>query len=123
MPEFTAQVRELAERTESALGALEQNDRWTEALEIYHSAGTELDALRVPRADAAHKPARKLRAYLYLREANALRALGRHAEAAPLADLELSADDVERLTRASDAFQPTRGVAAAPHIVRRRLKR
>jgi hypothetical protein len=28
---------------------------------------------------------------LYLREANALRALGRHAEAAPLADMELSA--------------------------------
>ena len=42
---------------------------------------------------------------------------------AAAADLELSADDVERLTRASDAFQPTRGVAAAPHIVRRRLKR
>jgi hypothetical protein len=34
---------------------------------------------------------RKLRAYLYLREANALRALGRHAEAGPVAEQELSA--------------------------------
>jgi tetratricopeptide (TPR) repeat protein len=91
VPDFAAQVRELAERTEGALGALEQSGQWAEALEIYHSAGAELDALGVPRPDPAHKPARKLRAYLYLREANALRALGRHAEAAPLADLELSA--------------------------------
>jgi tetratricopeptide (TPR) repeat protein len=91
MPDFTAQLHELEVRTESALGALEQNDRWAEALEIYCSAGTEVDALRVPRPDPAYKPARQLRAYLYLREANALRALGRQAEAAPLGDLELSA--------------------------------
>ena len=37
------------------------------------------------------------------------------------ADLELSADDVERLTRASDAFHPTKGAAAAPKIIKRRL--
>jgi aryl-alcohol dehydrogenase-like predicted oxidoreductase len=40
---------------------------------------------------------------------------------AAAADLELSADDVERLTRASDDFHPTKGAAAAPHIIKRRL--
>jgi aryl-alcohol dehydrogenase-like predicted oxidoreductase len=42
---------------------------------------------------------------------------------AAAADLELSADDVARLTRASDDFHPTKGVAAAPHVIKRRLKR
>jgi tetratricopeptide (TPR) repeat protein len=82
---------DLEVRTEAALGALEQEGRWAEALEVYAGAGAEVDALSIPRGDPAHKPARKLRAYLYLRQANALRALGRHAEAAPLADQELSA--------------------------------
>ncbi len=42
---------------------------------------------------------------------------------AAAADLELSADDVDRLTRASDAFHPTKGVATVPKIIKRRLKR
>jgi aryl-alcohol dehydrogenase-like predicted oxidoreductase len=42
---------------------------------------------------------------------------------AAAADLELSVDDVDRLTRASDAFHPTKGAAAAPKIIQRRLKR
>ena len=42
---------------------------------------------------------------------------------AAAADLELSADEVDRLTRASDAFHPTRGAAAVPKIIKRRLKR
>jgi aryl-alcohol dehydrogenase-like predicted oxidoreductase len=42
---------------------------------------------------------------------------------AAAADLELSADDVARLTRASDAFHPTKGLAAAPKVIGRRLKR
>jgi aryl-alcohol dehydrogenase-like predicted oxidoreductase len=42
---------------------------------------------------------------------------------AAAADLELSIDDVARLTDASDAFKPTRGAAAAPRIVKRRLGR
>jgi tetratricopeptide (TPR) repeat protein len=84
-------VDEIEKRTEAALGELEHEGRWAEALAIYAGAGAEVDALGIPRADPAYKPARRLRAYLYLREANALRALGRHAEAAPLADKELSA--------------------------------
>jgi aryl-alcohol dehydrogenase-like predicted oxidoreductase len=40
---------------------------------------------------------------------------------AAAADLELSADDVERLTRTSDAFHPTTGAAAVPKIIKRRL--
>lgn len=90
-PDFTAQLREIGSRTDAALGALEQEDHWTEALEIYHSVGAEVDALGIPRADAAYKDARKLRAYLYLREANALRALGRAGEAADLGHRELDA--------------------------------
>jgi aryl-alcohol dehydrogenase-like predicted oxidoreductase len=42
---------------------------------------------------------------------------------AAAADLELAADEVERLTRASDAFHPTRGAAAVPKIIKRRLTR
>ena len=89
--EYSAALREIEDRTQAALGALEQEGRWPEALAIYAGAGAEVDGLGIPRADPAHKPARRLRAYLYLREANALRALGRHAEATPLADMELSA--------------------------------
>jgi aryl-alcohol dehydrogenase-like predicted oxidoreductase len=40
---------------------------------------------------------------------------------AAAADLELSADDVERLTRTSDEFRPTKGVAAAPKIIKRHI--
>lgn len=84
---------ELAQRTEDALGTLEQDGHWEQALAIYRGAGAEVDALSqgLTRADPLYRPAKKLRAYLYLREANALRALGREAEAAPLAELELSA--------------------------------
>ena len=87
------QLAELEQRTEAALGTLEQDNRWEEALVIYRAAGAEVDRLTagVPRKDPLYRPARKLRAYLYLREANALRALGREAEAAPLGELELSA--------------------------------
>jgi tetratricopeptide (TPR) repeat protein len=88
---FGGALRAIEDRAEAALGALEQEGRWAEALVIYASAGAEVDGLGIPRPDPAHRPARKLRAYLYLREANALRALGRHAEARPLADKELSA--------------------------------
>jgi aryl-alcohol dehydrogenase-like predicted oxidoreductase len=42
---------------------------------------------------------------------------------AAAADLELSPDDVARLTRASDDFHPTKGLAAAPKVIGRRLKR
>src|SRR5687767_5309593 len=93
MLDLANQLGELENRTNAALGTLEQDNRWDEALAIYRSAGAEVDALTdgVPRTDPIYRPARKLRAYLYLREANALRALGRELEAAPLAELELSA--------------------------------
>jgi aryl-alcohol dehydrogenase-like predicted oxidoreductase len=42
---------------------------------------------------------------------------------AAAADLELSADEMARLTTASDGFDPIRGVAAVPRIIQRRLKR
>lgn len=42
---------------------------------------------------------------------------------AAAADLELSADDVTRLTQVSDEFRPVRGAAAAPRVIKRRLKR
>ncbi len=85
------QLREIETRTDEALGSLEQDARWSEALEIYRAAGAELDALRFPATDTAGKGAHKLRAYLYLREANALRALGRAGEAAELGHRELDA--------------------------------
>lgn len=88
---FAEALAALEQRTDDALGRLEQDGQWAEALARYQAAGAELEALAIPRADAAFKPARRLRAFLYLRQANALRALGRHAEAQPLADLELSA--------------------------------
>ncbi len=88
---FDAALSDLERRTDEALGRLEQDGQWVEALARYQAAGAELDALGIPRRDPTHKAARRLRAFLYLREANALRALGRHAEARPLADEELSA--------------------------------
>ncbi len=93
MTDLATQLGELENRTQVALGTLEQDNQWAEALDIYRTAGAEVDALMqgVARSDPLYRPARKLRAYLYLREANALRALGREAEAAPLAELELSA--------------------------------
>src|SRR5687767_15166750 len=93
MSDLATQLGELENSTHAALGTLEQDNRWPEALEIYRTAGAQVDALTqgLPRTDPLYRPARKLRAYLYLREANALRALGREAEAAPLAELELSA--------------------------------
>jgi aryl-alcohol dehydrogenase-like predicted oxidoreductase len=42
---------------------------------------------------------------------------------AAAADLDLSPDEIVRLTRASDDFHPVKGVAAAPRVIRRRLKR
>ena len=89
--DFTATLADLEQRIDDALGRLEQDGQWADALSHYHAAGAELDSLVIPRGDAAYKAARRLRAFLYLREANALRALGRVAEAVPLADAELSA--------------------------------
>ena len=93
MTDLATELGELENSTEAALGSLEQDNRWEEALEIYRSAGARVEALTqgVARADPLYRPARKLRAFLYLREANTLRALGRQAEAAPLGELELSA--------------------------------
>jgi aryl-alcohol dehydrogenase-like predicted oxidoreductase len=39
------------------------------------------------------------------------------------ADIELSADEMARLTAVSDAFRPTRGAAAVPRVIKRRLTR
>lgn len=39
------------------------------------------------------------------------------------ADIELSADEMTRLTQASDAFHPVRGAAAVPRVIKRRLQR
>jgi tetratricopeptide (TPR) repeat protein len=89
--DYEAELIALETRTDQALGQLEQDGRWAEALEIYRAAGEEADALAIPKDHAAYQQGRKLRAYLYLREANALRALGRHAEAVVLGDKELSA--------------------------------
>jgi tetratricopeptide (TPR) repeat protein len=58
---------------------------------VYHAAGAQVDALAIPTGHSAHRDACRLRAYLYLREANALRALGRPAEAAALGSRELDA--------------------------------
>jgi len=91
MTDFPSRLRDIEERTDEALGSLEREGRWAEALAVYRAAGAEVDALGIPRNDPAYKDARRLRAYLYLREANALRALGRPAEAGPLGDLELDA--------------------------------
>ncbi|HLE26528.1 MAG TPA: hypothetical protein VI793_00320 [Anaerolineales bacterium] len=75
MPDYQARLKDFEQRTDDALGSLEQDNRWAEALAVYHSAGGEADALGIPKADPAYKEARRLRAYLYLREANALRVL------------------------------------------------
>jgi len=42
---------------------------------------------------------------------------------AAAADLELTADELERLTQASDAFEPTTGIAAARRLIGARLRR
>jgi hypothetical protein len=91
LSDFASRLEALERRTDEALGSLEQEQRWAEALAVYQAAGAELDALHIPRADPAFRPGRRLRAYLFLREANALRALGRPAEAAPLGEQELTA--------------------------------
>jgi len=41
---------------------------------------------------------------------------------AAAADLDLSADEMARLTQTSDDFHPTRGIAAVPRVVKRRLQ-
>jgi tetratricopeptide (TPR) repeat protein len=88
-----ARVRGLEQKAEETLDTLERENRWEEALGLYRLAGAEVDALDIPREDAAYadayREAKRVRAYLYLREANALRALGRAAEAAALGDKEL----------------------------------
>lgn len=97
MADIDAVLRELQTRADSTLEALEQEERWAEALEVYQLAGTEVDTLSasIPRADpnyrGPYREARRVRAYLYLREANALRALGRPEEAAELGEKELEA--------------------------------
>jgi len=91
--DFQAALRTLQHRTDETLDTLERENRWAEALELYQTAGAEVDALNVPRDDPAYgdayREARRVRAYVYLREANALRALGRPAEAAALGEKEL----------------------------------
>jgi hypothetical protein len=95
MTDFEAALKDLQTRTDSTLEALEQDQRWSEALEMYQLAGAEVDALPIPRDDArykgAYREAKRVRAYLYLREANALRALGRPQEAAALGEKEVEA--------------------------------
>jgi len=91
MSDSTDRLREIEEKTEAALGSLEQDNQWAEALAVYQTAGAEVDALQVPKTEPTYQDAQRLRAYLYLRQANALRALGRYGEAEPLADKELEA--------------------------------
>jgi aryl-alcohol dehydrogenase-like predicted oxidoreductase len=42
---------------------------------------------------------------------------------AAAADLDLSADEITRLTQTSDDFHPVQGAAAVPRVIKRRLKR
>lgn len=95
MMDFETALKDLQARTDSTLEALEQDHRWTEALEMYRLAGAEVEALPIPRGDpqykGAYREAKRVRAYLYLREANALRALGRPQEAAALGEKEVEA--------------------------------
>ncbi len=95
MSDFESRLHTLQHRTDETLDTLERENRWAEALEIYHAAGTEVDALDIPRDDLAYKlayrEAKRVRAYLYMREANALRVLGRPAEATALGEKELEA--------------------------------
>ncbi len=64
MPDFEAQLKALGQRTDDALGSLEQHDQWAEALAIYRTAGAEVEALGLRRGDSAYKAAQKVRAYL-----------------------------------------------------------
>jgi tetratricopeptide (TPR) repeat protein len=95
LSDFQTILQNLQQRTDKTLDTLERENRWEEALEIYHAAGAEVDALDIPRDDPAYRlayrEARRVRAYLYLREANALRALGRPGEATALGEKELEA--------------------------------
>jgi tetratricopeptide (TPR) repeat protein len=95
LSDFQTLLHNLQQRTDETLDTLERENRWAEALELYHAAGAEVDALDIPRNDLAYRDAyreaRRVRAYLYLREANALRALGRPAEATTLGEKELEA--------------------------------
>jgi len=95
VPDFQAALRALQHRADETLDSLERHNRWAEALTLYQAAGAEVEALNLPRDDPAYgdayREARRVRAYLYLREANALRALGRPAEAAALGEKELDA--------------------------------
>ncbi len=93
--DFETALKNLQARTDSTLEALEQDNRWAEALELYQLAGAEVEALPIPRTDPQYKgvyrEAKRVRAYLYLREANALRALGRPQAAAALGEKEVEA--------------------------------
>ena len=95
MSDFQTILHNLQRRADETLDTLERENRWAEALELYQAAGAEVDALNIPRNDPAYRDAyreaRRVRAYLYLREANALRALGRPAEATALGEKELEA--------------------------------
>lgn len=95
MTDFESTLKDLQARADSTVEALEQDNRWAEALEMYQLAGAEVEALPIPRGDAnykgAYREAKRVRAYLYMREANALRALGRPREAAALGEKEVEA--------------------------------
>lgn len=86
-------LTEIETHAESALMVLEGMGRWEEALEVARMAGASVDELTIDRKTQRDqfKAAKRLRAYLYLREANALRALGRASEVADLGDKELQA--------------------------------
>ncbi len=86
-------LTEIETHAESALMMLEGMGRWEEALEVARMAGASVDELTIDRKTQRDlfKVAKRLRAYLYLREANALRALGRPAEVADLGEKELQA--------------------------------
>lgn len=86
-------LSEIEHRTEDALTALEQAERWDEALEVYRAAGEEVDNFVFSRKDPnekqAYREAKRIRSYLYMREANAYRALGRPQDAVKPSELSL----------------------------------
>ena len=66
MTDFEAALKDLQARTDSTLEALEQDQRWAEALEMYQLAGAEVEALPIPRDDpnykGAYREAKRVRA-------------------------------------------------------------
>jgi aryl-alcohol dehydrogenase-like predicted oxidoreductase len=91
------------------------------------AAGPLIDALRSIAAAHGATPAQVALAWL-IRRPNVVAIPGASSVAqveqnAAAADIELDDDEDGRLTAAADAFRPVRGVAAAPKLVQRRLRR